>query len=282
MAKVIKLFICMLAFLPFTESLHSVSLFSKPTPAAPTIKVLIAHDLPGAIVEVKGKYNVYDPKTNEGLGVRYLGKRKYIQALKDGLQWGEEFPGIHQILIVPDNRSITTIVDGIEYRGSIYVYAIQGTLSIVNEVDIEDFLQSMLAPQSRGNHHPETLAAIAIAARTNAYSLRQNPKSPYWAVDGSKIGYQGYAVTNLDGPLEPAIEATRYLIMTSGLTPEGNATPFAASWAEQDKPMAQPAVPARLTLQAADEMSKNGNNAAHILAKAFPNSSIVLMYSTPQ
>lgn len=285
MNMVIKLFIGILAFLPFAEPLSAAipNPFSKPAiPAPPALKILIAHDKPGVVLEVKGKYNVYDPKTNASLGVRYLGKRKYIQALNDGLQWGEEFPGIHQILIVPDSKKVTTIVDGIEYRGSIYVYSIQGLLSIVNEVDIEDFLQSMLAPQSKDNHHPETLAAIAIAARTNAYFLKQNPKSPFWAVDGSKIGYQGYAVTNLDSPLEPAIEATRYLMMTSGLTQEGMAIPFAAYWPEQGKPLSQPAVPAQLTLKDADEMAKKGDNAAHILAKAFPNTSVVLMYSTPK
>lgn len=268
--------------MPASGLLHAAlpNLFKKQVlPAPPAIKVLIAHDKIGALIEVKGKYRIYDPKTNECLGLRYLGKRKYMQALCEGLQWGEEFPGVHQLLIVPDNQEITTVVDGIEYRGSLYVYDVEGYIHIVNEVDIEDFLHSMLAPLGQESHPEETLAAIAIASRTGAYYLKQNPKSAFWAVDGSKIGYQGYAVTNVRSELDTAIIATRYLIMTQGLTQEGKAIPFPALWKEHEKAFPGQTIPAQVSLAQADEMSKRGDNAAHILSKAFPNSTIVLMYA---
>ncbi len=145
------------------------ALWKTEKPVPPTIKVLVTHDKPGVVLEVKGKYKIYDPHQNMYISTRFIGKRKFIQAISDGLKWGEEFPGIHQIRIVPDDPNTTTLVDGIEYKGSIFVYDIGGTISVVNEIDIEDYLKSILEPQFDDNLLPETFASIAITARTNAY-----------------------------------------------------------------------------------------------------------------
>jgi stage II sporulation protein D len=279
-----KLCLLVLAFMPFVAPADAAiaDFFSKPACATPpAIKVLIVQNKPGVVLEVKGKYHVYDPNTKEYLGLRYLGKRKFIQALCDGIQWGEEFPGRHQLQIVPDNQCITTIVDGIEYRGSINIYDVQGAICVVNEVDVEDFVQSMLAPQARAKHSAETLAALAIAARTHAYYLMQNPKSPFWAVDASKIGYQGYAVTYGDSELDSAIYATRYLVMTTGLAQNGVAVPFPAYWGDQGKSLSEQSIAARISLNEGDSMAEKGDNAAKILTKAFPEIAIVLMHQTP-
>ena len=44
--------------------------------APPTIDTLIVHDQPGAMLEVKGEYQIYDPHAKEIISKRYLGKRK--------------------------------------------------------------------------------------------------------------------------------------------------------------------------------------------------------------
>src|SRR5437763_277312 len=80
--------------------------FSKKTHSTPPkIRVLVIHDKPGVILEVKGKYKIYDPHSLEHLTTRFVGKRKFIQAVHDGLKWGEEFPGLHQLMIVPDEKA---------------------------------------------------------------------------------------------------------------------------------------------------------------------------------
>lgn len=277
-----KMLFCMLALMPFTIPVEAgfwdkiANTFWKPAQdMPPMVKVLVVHDKPGVIIEVKGKYKLYDPRNNEHISTRFIGKRKFMQPLQDGLRWGEEFPGLYQILIMPDDLATTTIVDGIEYRGAIYVYDIGGTISVVNEINIEDYLQSILARQFLEPLSEETLAALAISARTNAYAQAENPKSTYWAVDGRKIGYQGYAVTNHNTAIERAIKATRFLIMSrSGNTPD-DAGPFMSQWNNQGNE----GQPSRISVVEADEMAKKGNHAAQILNKAFPGISIVLMYS---
>lgn len=269
----------MMALIPFAPSIEAAAftnaLFGTKQDSAPQlIRVLLVHDQPGVVLEVKGKYKIYDPRDFSHISSRYGGQRRYIQALQGGIKWGEEFPGVYQLMIVPENQMTTTIVDGIEYRGSIYVYDIGGTISVVNDVYVEDYIQSLLAPKYRDVMPEEALAAVAIAARTSVYFQAENPKNKYWDVDGRQAGYQGYAATNLNSPIEKAIHATRYLIMT---LPDANAqaAPFLAQW----EASTEAGKKARITLADAQTMAKNGEHAAQILSKAFPGTTLLLMHS---
>lgn len=281
---VLRILILILALGTFSAPVEAgwfdtlTSYFKKPVPAKPpTIKVLIVHDRTGVVLEVKGKYKVFDPHTGDHLGTRFVGKRKFIQAVSDGIKWGEEFPGIHQLLITPDEAATTIIVDGIEYHGPVYVYDIGGTISIVNQVYIEDYLSSILAQKYREPLSEETLAAAAIAARTSAYYHAENPKSQYWSVDGQQTGYQGFAVINYASPIEKALQATRFMVMSSYPVSEDQITPFLAQWKQEGNGTGHEVI-SKITLADAEEMARRGEHAAQILSKAFPGMKIELMH----
>lgn len=278
----VKCLLLMLAFLPFQNSMQAgvfddVLFKRNPVNTPPMIRVLVVNERPGAVIEVKGKYRLYDPKDQSHISTRFIGKRKYIQALKGGLQWSEEFPSLHQLMIVPDEQNITVVVDGIEYRGSIYVYDVEGKISVVNEVYIEDYLASQLTPQVRASYPEEVFAAIAITARTNAYFQVENPKNNYWDVDGKSVKYQGYAVTDGRSPIEQAIEATRYLIMSRSAPDSPKAQPFQAQW-DFLRPTGSAILDSAISLQDAETMAKKGDHAAKILERAFPGTSMLLMH----
>lgn len=260
------------------------SYFGKTAPAAPPkIRVLIVHDKPGVILEVKGKYKIYDPHTKDHLTTRFVGKRKFIQAVQDGLKWGEEFPGLHQLMIVPDEKTTTTLVDGIEYRGPIFIYDIGGTISVINEVYIEDYLSSTLAQKYLSENSPELLAAIAIAARTAAYYAAENPKSQYWSVDANEAGYQGVAAIDLSSSMESAIHETRYMIMSNAAVGEDQINAFPAEWSNAKNAYSSgPQVISRITLADALMLAQKGEHAAQILAKAFPGIKIELIHYAPE
>ena len=197
--------------------------------APPTIKTLLVHDKVGVVLEVKGKYKIIDPHTGKHIGTRFDGKRKFIQALKDGLRWGEEFPGVHQLLIVPDEKLTTTIVDGIEYPGLIFVYDVGGLISVVNQVPIEQMLTLSLVQFQKQQLPPELAAALVIAARTTAYYYSGNPKSEYFSVDAQAVGYQGTGAL-VSGPIEKAIQATRYMVMSTSSPHDDIIKSFPATW----------------------------------------------------
>lgn len=254
-------------------------IFSKEsTPPPPTIKILIVHDQLGAVIEVKGKYSLFNPLTNEHISSRYAGKRKFMQPIRDGLKWSEEFPGIFQLVIVPENESITTMVNGIEYQGSIYVYDIGGSLSVVNEVLIENYLNSLLVPQFTEPMNKETLAAVAIAARTNAYYQALNSKTPYWSVDGRKIGYEGFAVPSRNSGINLAIQSTAYMIATKSDN-SGQSIPFPAQWGSGTGGQSanDQIVFSRISLYDAEQRAQKGDDAVKILDQAFPGTKIELV-----
>ncbi len=243
----------------------------------PAIKVLVIHDQPGALLEVKGKYKVYDPNTSEHLTSRMIGKRQYLQALNTGIKWGEEFPGVHQLFIVPDDPNTLITIDGRPYKGSIYIYDIGGTISVVNQIPIEDYLMAVLTPTFNDETPPEALAAVAIAARTQAYYNSRYSKNKYWDVDARKVGFDGIGNVR-PGAVAQAIDTTQNMVMSRTGVYEG-VSPFPAQWGSMTggKTSADDAVFARITLFDVEAMAKRGENAAQILAKAFPNTTIMLL-----
>lgn len=226
----------------------------KQQPAAPTtIKVLVSQNKPGVVLEIKGKYKLYDPNTMEHLSTRFIGKRKFLQALSNGIKWGEEFPGIYQLLVVPDDERSTEMVDGIEYAGNLYIYDVAGQISVVNELSVEDYLDSLLSVKYDAPYPEEYLGAVAIINRTQAYNQVSNPKTKYWNVDGVKVGYEGYAAAQKQNGVDKALNTTRNMIMTI------NDQPFDASWEN-----------AKIKPLDAERLAKAGETAAQILNKAFP------------
>lgn len=255
--------------------------FNKPSTAKPPkIKVLIVHDQDSVVVEVKGKYKIYDPHNGEHISTRFVGKRKSMQAVRNGIKWGEEFPGLYQLLIVPEEKSTTTLIDGVEYRGPIFVYDIGGTISVVNEILIEDYLSSILAQRYREKMPREFLAAVAITERTNAYYAAAHPKNQYWSVDARPVDYQGYSVVDQSSEIEKAVADTRYMVMSYPSAGEKQVNAFPFEWKKDAGNYGQPSI-SKITLDQALEMANHGEHAAQILMKAFPGVKIELMNYTP-
>lgn len=283
---IMRILLLLLALGPLSAPLHAgwfdgvMSYFGRePAAVVPKVRVLVVHDQQGVILEVKGKYKIHDAYTGEHISTRFVGKRKFIQAVRDGIKWGEEFPGIFQLVIIPDEKSTTTIVDGIEYHGPVYVYDIGETISIVNDVGIEDFLASVLSQRYREETLPEVLAALAITARTATYNAIMHPRSPYWSVDGRQAGYQGSAAVDLETDMQRAIHDTRYMVMSTVSPDSSKLNPFPAQWSDGMQGLTQgQQVLSKISLAEAEAVVKKGGNAAQVLAKAFPGTKIEFIH----
>ncbi|MCX6994465.1 MAG: hypothetical protein NTY13_01290 [Chlamydiae bacterium] len=181
-------------------------------PKAPQVKVLIAKDLFETVVEVKGPYKIYDPNEYTLFSTGTFGKCYPVSVNSDGLKWGEEFPGTFQIAIVPTNGATTTLVDGVCYKGIVYIYGVGNKINIVNQVNVEDFLKETLAAQYKDNLSDEALAALAIAARTTAYYQTERYNDAFYQYDAEAVSYSGLSGLKKKG-VDRAVNATRYLVM---------------------------------------------------------------------
>ncbi len=189
-----------------------------------TIKVLISRQKDNVLLEVKGRYLVYDPITGFELATGISSKRAMVLPNESGIHWKEAFPGVGQIRIVPGDSQSTILVDGIEYKGCVELYDVEGKINVVNEVDVERYLKSVLSSQFSQELDEDVMDAIAIVARTNAYFLVNRKPDAYYHVEAQEVGYQGYALSLQNMHLDKAINSTRHVVLTY------HDQPFAATW----------------------------------------------------
>lgn len=186
----------------------------RPNNALPYIKVLLAKGLENPIIEVQGKYHIYNPHDDSLLTQGYLGKKYPLQTLPHGIKWGEEFLDIFQIAIVPDNSKGFVLVNGTAYRGILYIYDINDKLYLVNELPIEEYVKTYLAAHLCNQQlDEEVFEAAAIVARTKAYYERLSAKNANWHVDAQEVGLRGYFRPENFPRIRQAVVATQGMVM---------------------------------------------------------------------
>jgi len=194
------------------------------------IQVLIEKDIKGAVLEINGPYYVFNPKDGARISSGILGKRFLVHAQKDGIKWGEMFPGIHQIYITPRSPKSSILVNGIQYEGSIAVFKVKNKISIVNDISVEQYIKAVLSPLFPFPLENEVMASIAIIARTNAYYHISKGHGSFWDVDAKSTGYKGSALIDPKSILAKSIDSTKNLILIH--PHQGQNVPFAACWTE--------------------------------------------------
>ncbi len=200
-------------------------------PTAPrAIRILLERDATQALLEVKGPYFLFNPHDGTKVASGLLGKRFMAHTVESGLKWGEEFPGIFQLLVHPRSEETSIFVNGIQYSGSIAIYAVGDRINVVNEIDIESYVKAHLAAQVSSPLESEVLSAMAILARTNAYYMALRHQDVYWHIPASDAHYLGCALIGPNSAIEKAVDSTRHLILVNSLN--GKSLPFAAAWTE--------------------------------------------------
>ena len=194
------------------------------------INVLLQKDSNEALLEVRGAYYIFNPEDGSKIGSGILGKRFMVRPTATGVRWGEEFPGVHQIVIVPRSEGAKLLLNGIQYEGAIGIFKVGEKINIINEIDVESYIKSTLNTQFEFPLEAEAMAAIAIAARTTAYFQITNNTSLFWHVDAKQINYQGASLIIPDSATSRAVDATKNLILVNQKT--DNTSPFFASWNE--------------------------------------------------
>lgn len=251
----------------------------------PCVRALIVQDACSACIEVVGKHAIVDPCTNAILACRMNGKSREVSALRSGLKWGEEFPDIYQIKLMPLSPCTVITVNGVAYSGTIVIYDVEGCISVVNEVDIEDYVASILTSNIAEPVAKEALAALAIAQRTEAYYYSSFPRNNYWDFDATEIGYKGSQPTSV--AVAEAVQATAFMVMNLPCAKKKACTDvgeevglFAAHWALAPSPdEGKPGQfrTAKLYVNEADAAARQGQNAVQILNKTFPGTFIQRM-----
>lgn len=181
----------------------------------PTMKVLIAKDVRGVLLEARGPYKVIKKKNGELLSYGTSGKRFVAHALSEGLRWSEEYPGTYEVMVVPTSASTTLYVDGYQYKGSMTFFSSKrGAITVINEVALEDFVKGSLSAKLNEETNPEAAQALAIVERTNGYSRiyrRGNASSSLWDATAKEVNYFGMGL--ISKSVDEAVCKTAHVVI---------------------------------------------------------------------
>lgn len=195
------------------------------------IRVLIHQQVQEALLEVRGPYYILNPYDQARVSSGLFGKRFMVRSTQNGMRWGGEFPGVHQLAIVPRSPKTTILLNGVQYDGVLNIYKThENTLNIVNELPIDEYLKATLTEEFDYPLESEVMAAVAIAARTKAFYQVQKGEQNLWDVKEKECSYRGSSLIIPDSFVVQAVKATKNLIMLHSA--QGKQTPFAAAWTE--------------------------------------------------
>ncbi|MFZ4773556.1 MAG: SpoIID/LytB domain-containing protein [Chlamydiia bacterium] len=189
------------------------------------VKVLVKGRVPAFFLDVKGEFEVIDPKNGKRQIRSYAPKKGTIQ-IKDGIKWIDSFWGIHQIKVIPQQND-PLLVDGVEYFGSLEVIEADNLLHIINEVSVEDYIKSYLVQHFSERVISKTvLEALSIVIRTDIYHTLMRNRQAFFHIDAKKVGYQGSSLRGLYPVIDRAVDQTQNKILLY------KGRPFPSTWTE--------------------------------------------------
>ncbi len=193
----------------------------------PAIKVLVGKDLSEVQLQVTGGYRVYDPIKGSRVSFGFFEKNYPIVPDREGLRWGQLFTDTFILTLVPDNNKGVIDLNGAEYKGRLHIYQIDGRISLVNEVPIEDYVKSVVAAEINPDSPDEVISSIALVERTEAYYHVLRGQRAYWDVEADDVQYFGNSVTYSHKHIDRVVNQTKGMILTLS-----DDRPFMAKWTE--------------------------------------------------
>jgi hypothetical protein len=198
----------------------------------------------------------------------------WVSVNQDGLVIGDRvFP--NGALLLPGTNGFVW-VNGHWYRGRVRLVWAEGQLNAINEVDLEHYLYGVVGAEMPADWQPEALTAQAIAARSYALALMEQPASLYWDM-GNDEAYQCYrGVETETNTTIAAVEATRGTVLVK------NGRFFLSQYASTDaiSQSAHGGIGKSMSQTGAQTLAKQGATTLQILGYYYPGSAIGILQSS--
>jgi stage II sporulation protein D len=183
------------------------------------VRIMVADEL---AVGCKGPFDIFCEHAAGG-STDYFSNSDIVVRCKGSLLSAEDVEGLPlendlvRIVVVPRDYKHRVLIDGKGFRGVADLMVESGQISVINAVNMEDYLKGVLPPEigKHGEPELEALKAQAVASRTYALSrLRVNPAKSYDMVnDVADQIYTG--VSKEDKWINRAVERTRGEVLYS-------------------------------------------------------------------
>jgi stage II sporulation protein D len=180
---------------------------------AQTVRVLIVEGKPAVRVASAGGVTLADSSGRFVLARTERGEAYRLVPFRQAVQVRETGASAAPVVVWP-GRGAQVTVDGQAYRGRLEVHRVGPGLTVVNVVQLEDYLQGVLKDEIPTGWPLEAAKAVAVAARTYAvYQMDQNAGTLFDLRATTASQVYGGAVGE-DPRTTAAVEATRGQILT--------------------------------------------------------------------
>ena len=183
----------------------------------PSIRVGLSEGQISSVVTSDAAYSLNDAKTEQEIGKVGAGKQTTVTVKSGALVVNGKTVAAKALrFAVADDRTARHLaVAGAKYRGHIVLsLAEDGTITVVNEVKLDDYIGGVISEEMSPDWPPEALKAQAVAARTFAvYSLGLHEEDGYDVCSTTHCQVYGGIESESPEGLR-AVSATRGEILT--------------------------------------------------------------------
>ncbi|MBI2166709.1 MAG: SpoIID/LytB domain-containing protein [Candidatus Omnitrophica bacterium] len=212
------IFFLFVSFWPWEKDLGEIKKTSLEIPRGPSevrlLRVALFYEKSSVEIGADGGYRIEDLASDR---VLEEGGRLPVTAVRmtpTGIQVGSAVYPVSGIRVTAKQREIQ--VGKKRYRNAVEILKNPaGSLTVVNEIDVEDYLKGVLPWESNPDWPEEALKAQAVASRTYAiFENIENKDFPFTL--GSDVGSQVYGGKTIEKSRSSlAVEKTRGQILTA-------------------------------------------------------------------
>lgn len=180
---------------------------------ARTLRVALFYELPAVKISTSSSYQIKELATERPLHEGTFLPVSIFRAEPSGIRIGGAIQPVSGLRVISDTKEVN--VQGKNYHNVIQILKNpKGTLTVVNEIDVEDYLKGVLPSEMHSTWPQEALKAQAVISRTYAiFKNIENKKFPFTL--SSDVESQVYGGKKVEQPAaNKAVEKTRGEILT--------------------------------------------------------------------
>lgn len=278
MKKILVLFIILFLNIFISNPCHAIK-----------IGLLTEVDRAGVGTDIDGR--MISTHTNKTVSVIKGMKGYYVIPYKNELaiEWGGQiYPlGTDSVVLKPDNDGFVS-TKGRWYRGKFFIKNINGRITVINDLGLEDYIKGVVPSEMPANWEIEALKAQAIAARSYAlanlgkqakygYDLKDNTEDQAYNGAGVETDRTNKAVDDTEGLVltyDMKIISAYYSASAGGMTNTnawGSNVPYLHSVFSFDDEIGKKGHGVGMSQHGANNLAKQGYNAYQILQYFYQN-----------
>jgi stage II sporulation protein D len=182
-----------------------IGLFEK----SPISKLTIKYNIGRYSTFTENKiYPIFSDKKGE---VKLEATKNKVTLFINGINKGESIWFRMDKLSDLNSLTIMSYASDLRYRGNIIVYAVNGKLQVINEIDLDQYVEGVIKGEAGYGYHEEYYKVQAIMSRTYSLSLHKHKEQGFDLCDHTHC--QVYKGINYEGKITRAVSVTKGLVI---------------------------------------------------------------------